>query len=74
MGRPRARRAGVTQTRKEAKAMATRTNGTYDLVLKGGRVIDPGRALDATMDVAVRDGKIAAVKGLDFPRARPSKR
>ena len=42
--------------------MAIRTNGTYDLVLKGGRVIDPGRALDATMDVAVRDGKIAAVK------------
>jgi dihydroorotase len=33
----------------------------YDLVLRGGRVIDPGQALDGILDVAVRDGRIAAV-------------
>ena len=33
----------------------------YDLVLTGGRVIDPSQALDGPYDVAVRDGKIAAV-------------
>src|SRR5688572_24842871 len=33
----------------------------YDLVLRGGRVIDPARGVDAILDVAVRDGAIAAV-------------
>jgi dihydroorotase len=33
----------------------------YDLLLKGGHVIDPKNKIDARMDVAVRDGKIAAV-------------
>ena len=31
----------------------------YDLLLKGGRVIDPSREIDESMDVAVKDGKIA---------------
>ena len=34
----------------------------YQLVLKGGHVIDPRNQLDAVMDVAVADGKIAAVR------------
>jgi dihydroorotase len=34
----------------------------YDLVIKGGRVLDPSQKLDRTMDVAVRDGKIAALQ------------
>src|SRR5688572_33495683 len=34
----------------------------YDLVVKGGRVIDPSQKLDRLMDVAVRNGKIAAVE------------
>ncbi len=38
----------------------------YDLVVKGGRVIDPSRALDATVDIAVANGKIAAVAA-DIP-------
>jgi dihydroorotase len=38
----------------------------YDLVLRGGRVIDPAQGLDGILDVAVRDGKIAAV-GKDLP-------
>lgn len=33
----------------------------YDLVLKGGHVIDAKNGIDAVRDVAIRDGKIAAV-------------
>ena len=32
-----------------------------DFILKGGRVIDPGQNLNGLMDVAVKDGKIAAI-------------
>jgi dihydroorotase len=34
----------------------------YDLIVKGGRVVDPSRKLDAMRDVAVADGRIAAVE------------
>lgn len=34
---------------------------TYDLVIKGGRVIDPSGRLDAIRDVAVANGRIAGV-------------
>jgi dihydroorotase len=33
----------------------------YDLVLKGGRVVDPGQSIDAKMDVAFLAGKVAAI-------------
>jgi dihydroorotase len=33
----------------------------YDLVLRGGRVIDPANAVDGKYDVAIRNGRIAAV-------------
>ena len=33
----------------------------YDLVIRGGRVIDPTRRLDSLMDVAISNGKIANV-------------
>ena len=33
----------------------------YDMVLKGGHVIDPKNGVDSVLDVAIRDGKIAAV-------------
>lgn len=33
----------------------------YDLLLKGGRVIDPKNKIDAVMDVAIAGGKIARV-------------
>lgn len=33
----------------------------YDLVIHGGRVIDPGRKIDGLLDIAVRGGKIVAV-------------
>lgn len=40
----------------------------YDLVLKGGRVIDPAAGRDEIADVAVADGKIAAI-GADLSGA-----
>src|SRR6266568_1178640 len=33
----------------------------YDLVLEGGRVIDPETSLDAVRNVGIRDGKIARI-------------
>jgi dihydroorotase len=35
---------------------------TYDLVVKGGRVIDPSTGLDAVRDVAIAGGRIAAIE------------
>jgi dihydroorotase len=37
------------------------TGTRYDLVLRGGRVIDPAQGLDGPLDVAVSGGRIAAV-------------
>jgi dihydroorotase len=34
---------------------------TYDLLLKGAHVLDPGQGLDARLDIAVSGGKIAAI-------------
>jgi dihydroorotase len=44
----------------------------YDLLLKGGHVLDPANGLDGTLDVAVAGGKIAAV-GKDIPAAQAKK-
>ena len=35
---------------------------TYDLIIKGGRVIDPSLQIDAIRDVAIASGRIAAVE------------
>ncbi len=35
---------------------------TYDLILKGGRVVDPSQKIDAIMDVAFKDGRVAACR------------
>src|SRR5580698_2329242 len=45
--------------------MAEKT--TYDLLLRGGRVICPGSGIDGIRDVAIRDGKIAAVEATILP-------
>jgi dihydroorotase len=37
-------------------------NQSFDLLLRGGRVICPASGLNGVMDVAIRDGKIAAVQ------------
>jgi len=54
-----------------ASPSATQTP-TYDLLLKGGHVIDPGKNLDAVLDVAITGGKIAAV-GKDLSAAQAKK-
>jgi len=34
----------------------------YDVVVKGGHVLDPGQGLDGQLDIAVQDGKIVAIQ------------
>ena len=44
---------------------------TWDLVVQGGRVIDPSLGIDAVRDVAIAGGRIAAVEpGLDAGEAQ----
>ncbi|MET0877910.1 MAG: amidohydrolase/deacetylase family metallohydrolase, partial [Tardiphaga sp.] len=40
---------------------------TFDLLLRGGRVIDPASGIDGIKDVAIRGGKIAAVQSDILP-------
>jgi dihydroorotase len=44
----------------------------YDLVLKGGRVLDPGQGTDAVLDVGFAAGKVAAL-GADLGPARETR-
>ena len=44
----------------------------YDFLIKRGRVVDPRNGLDAVRDVAIKDGRIAAVAP-DIPAARALK-
>lgn len=42
------------------------TGGRYDLVIKGGEVVDPGSGFSGKLDVAIAGGRIAAVAaGID---------
>src|SRR3954452_24186914 len=41
---------------------AVRAASKYDLIIRGGRVIDPSLRIDAIRDVAIADGRIAAVE------------
>ncbi len=38
----------------------------YDVVIKGGHVLDPGQGLDGTMDIGISNGRIAAIQA-DIP-------
>ena len=38
-------------------------SGTRDVVLRGGRIVDPSQGLDAVGDVLLRDGRVAACGG-----------
>src|SRR6202522_3978656 len=42
-------------------------NASFDLLLRGGRVIDPASGIDGLKDVAIRNGKIAAVQSDILP-------
>jgi dihydroorotase len=58
------RRAFLSGTVAAIAAHATAAAGqtrTYDLIITGGRVIDPAAGLDAVRDVAIAGGRIAAV-------------
>lgn len=47
------------------------TQGQFDTLITGGHVIDPANGVDGTFDVAVNDGKIAAVQqNIDRKSAR----
>jgi dihydroorotase len=43
------------------------TSMSYDLILRNGRVIDPGTGHDGIADVAFAGGKVAAIGGIDGP-------
>jgi dihydroorotase len=51
-----------------AGSIAAAAGPRYDLLLKGGHVIDPKNALSAVRDVAIANGRIAAV----LPRIDPA--
>src|SRR6201994_642902 len=42
-------------------------NTSFDLLLRGGRVIDPAAGVDGQKDVAIRNGKVAAVQADILP-------
>ena len=57
------RRAFITAVGGAAVLTARSTSGAqYDLLVKGGRVIDPASRLDRIADVAIANGRIAAVQ------------
>jgi len=45
-----------------AARMAAGQRNSYDVIIQGGRVIDPSLRLDAIRDVAIANGRIAAVE------------
>ncbi|WP_332684260.1 amidohydrolase family protein, partial [Bosea sp. (in: a-proteobacteria)] len=42
----------------------------FDLIIRGGRVIDPETAFDAVADVAINDGTIVAIGRVSQPAGR----
>ncbi|MFQ5753003.1 MAG: amidohydrolase/deacetylase family metallohydrolase, partial [bacterium] len=48
------------------------TEYKYDVLLKGGHVIDPSNNIDETMDVAIKGNKIAQVAE-DIPSSQARK-
>lgn len=44
----------------------------YDLLVKGGHVLDPGQGLDGRLDIGVTDGKIAAIQP-DIPSSEAAR-
>jgi dihydroorotase len=59
------RRAFLTTAAGSAAVLAgarAAAGAQYDLLIKGGRVIDPSRRVDAIADVAISQGRIAALQ------------
>jgi dihydroorotase len=53
--------AGAAVLARGASALAAQAS-KYDLIIRGGRVIDPSVHLDAVRDVAIAGGRIAAIE------------
>lgn len=47
---------------KQIHAQGSTSTGPYELIIRGGRVIDPSQHLDAICDIAIRGGRIMAVE------------
>jgi len=45
---------------------------TYDLLIKGGHVLDPGQGLDGTLDIAITGGTIARIAA-DIPASEAAR-
>ncbi|GAB3527852.1 amidohydrolase family protein [Phytohabitans suffuscus] len=45
---------------------------TFDVLIRGGRVLDPGQGIDGRLDIGIRDGRIAAL-GEDLGGAAASR-
>jgi dihydroorotase len=45
---------------------------TYDLLMKGGHVLDPGQGLDGTLDIAITGGKISQIAA-DIPASEAAR-
>ena len=54
------RQSKTLERRRRARAVPLAAP-RFDLVLRGGRVIDPAQGLDGPFDVGIRDGKVGAV-------------
>src|SRR5260370_21991044 len=54
--------AGTLTFARASSACAAAAPARYDLVIKGGRVIDPSMRVSAIRDVAIAGGRIAAVE------------
>ena len=73
------RRAGALAGATAASGLGTRLahaamgpNDKFDLVIKGGEVLDPGQKLRGKRDVGIRYGVVEAVEG-DIPAARANR-
>lgn len=54
-----------------AAFMLSAVSQSYDIVIKSGHVIDPKNNIDAVMDVAIKDGKVAQLAvGIDGSNAK----
>jgi len=57
---------GAFGTHAREERALTGTDETYDLLVAGGRVLDPGQGLDAVLDIAVAGGRVARLApGID---------
>jgi dihydroorotase len=69
LGTLRAAAVAVPALGSSALGAAGQAAASYDLLIRGGRVIDPSQKLNGALDVAIAGGKIAAVAA-NIPASR----